>query len=136
MALILAARDIPMNPDGSSPFWVEGQSMPIAWIVGMAGLIAIAFFSWRGVVMVRRLDERTESFRQYANLARRAGLSWPEILALKRIAQLEKLTTPLTLLVCPATLSHHLDGATKKLPRRKAKPLRRHASRVMDRLGG
>jgi len=133
MPFTLAARNI-ATPDGSSPFWVEGQSMPVAWIVGMVGLIAMVFLSWRGILMFRRLDERTESFRQFAGLARRAGLSVPEILALKRIAQLEKLTTPLTLLVCPATLSHHLDSATKKVSGRKARPLRRHAARVMDRL--
>lgn len=133
MPFTLAARNI-ATPDGSSPFWVEGQSMPMAWIIGMVGLIAMVFLTWRGVLMFRRLDERTESFRQFAGLARRAGLSVPEMLALKRIAQLEKLTTPLTLLVCSATLSHHLDSATKKVSRRKARPLRRHAARVMDRL--
>jgi len=135
MMWLLAAREIPVSDDGSPPFWVDGQAIPVVWIIGMAGLIAMIFFSWRGVVAVRRLDERTESFREFAALARRSGLSVPEILALKRIAQLEKLSTPLTLLVCSATLDHHLSSAVKKVSKRKAKPLRRHAGRIMDRLG-
>jgi hypothetical protein len=134
MMWILAARDVPLHDDGSLPFWPDGQSVPLVWIIGLAAALMAVVFSWRAIVVFRRVKNQTEPTRQFLQVARGVGLGWPEIIALRRIADLEGLTTPLTLLVCPSTLNHHAESAAGKLPDRKAKPLRRHAARVADRL--
>ena len=131
---ILAARKVPLHEDGSLPFWPDGQSMPVIWIIGMATVLMAMLFVWRAIVVYRRLETRSGPTRHFIQVARHVGLAWPEMMTLRRIARIEGLTTPLTLLVCSSTLNHHAESAANKLPARKAKPLRRHVASVMERL--
>lgn len=125
---LLAARTLPHT------FWAEGQSLPLTSIILMVGLVAWVAVSWRAVLWYRRARRRSEPLRAFVRLARAQGLGWSDIHALRRAARAQQLTTPLTLLVCQATLLHQLDAAGENLPPRARADLQRRTPRIAERL--
>lgn len=109
--------------------WGTSVSVPVSPTLLIAlGLVLAAGAA--GVMGVRLWRQRADGRRAGATFrlaARRAGLSWRDRWALRRIAARAELPTPLTLLLSPATLRHHAAAVAQ---RSRSPRLIQHMARV------
>ncbi len=115
-------------------FWPEGSTLPlgpILWVIALAG---VGFGFWH----VRRhwpeWSRHLEPLRCYCRLARKVGLAWRDIVMLWWMARRCGLSSPLTLMVCDATLTAHADHLVERLSPGHARRFMRQVESIRLRL--
>lgn len=96
----------------------KSGTFPVHWALLAIGAV-IAGFALIGLVRWwRRGDGQSRPLLVFNAVAKQVGLSWAHRLLLIRIARAQRLPGPLTLLVCPATLDHHVRAFAEARPGR------------------
>lgn len=95
-------------------WWPEGPTLPLAPLVWGMRLMGGALLVYLGYVAWRRVRVRVLPLTAYNRVARRMGLGPAERWVLWRAAKAEGLASPLTLLVCAATLEHHAESINRR----------------------
>ncbi len=97
-------------PTSSESLMSSGWALAIfAILIGF--LIALKLFLW-----YRKKDRPTGPMIIFYQICKQVGLSLQSQWLLIRIAKQQSLSTPLTLLVCHATLSSHAQAYAQSLP--------------------
>lgn len=95
-------------------WWPEGPALPLAPLVWGMRLVGAAMIAYIGYVAWRRFEVRLSPLRAFVRVAGRMGLGWHDRWVLWRAAKVEGLASPLTLLVCAATLEHHAESIIRR----------------------
>ena len=104
-------------------WWSEGPSLPMQQLGWMALALATVMAVGLAITYYRALARRMQPLWIYRRIAIDLGLSGAQQWRLYRVARQQHLTSPLTLLLSPATFTHHTTAyiaqlTTKKLPTR------------------
>ncbi len=95
-------------------WWPDGPSIPLAPLVWAMRLMGAAILLYIGSHAWRRLRVRLSPLWAFDRAARQMGLRPVDRWVLWRAAKTEGLTSPLTLLVCAATLEHHAESICQR----------------------
>ncbi len=125
--------DVPERLRGVS-FWTHGPTLPLWPLAWLAATVAIAVCAWKVWRRWPAWRAAMQPVGLYVRLGRAQGLATLDLWLLWWIARRARLTTPLTLLVCDATLTHHADAVADDLSRGPARRVMRRVERVRTRL--
>ncbi len=115
-------------------FWPEEGTLPLEPVLIGLGILAAGAALHAGHRVWRRHRRRLEPLRLFHEIASDLGLNWAEQYWLWRVARLRTLASPLTLLVCDATLSHHCEAVMRQLPPAARHRLARRQQAIRQRL--
>jgi len=115
-------------------FWPDGGTLPLEPVLIGLGILAVGAALHAGRRYWRRLRPRLEPLRLFHEIASDLGLNWAEQYWLWRVARLRALASPLTLLVCDATLSHHCEAVMRQIPPAARHRLARRQQTIRQRL--
>lgn len=100
-------------------WWSDGPSLPmhqLGWmLLALGGVLGIAF----SVTYSRQLARRLQPLWIYRRIATDLHLTIKQQWRLYRIARQQQLTSPLTLLLSPATFTHHTSAYLSQVQPRK-----------------
>jgi len=116
------------------PFWTDGPTLslgPLIWLGVFVAMVAGGWYVRRRWPHWRRDLEPVLCFVQ---IARSNGVGWSDIWLLWRLAHHCRLTTPLTLLICDATLTAHADARVNVMSRSAGRRLLRRIEAIRERL--
>lgn len=114
--------------------WPEGPSVPITGLLWGMGVVALIAMAVAARVAWRRWRVRARPLQLFWQVAGRTGLTPTERWVLWRAARACGLRTPLTLLVCRATLMHHAQRWIDRLPHGRAIAMDRAMQRIAGKL--
>lgn len=110
-------RPTPADTAWDPSWWPRGGSSLPMELVGYAflaiGSVVLAWLSWN---YARWTWRRTAPLRLFWSIARDLSLSRAQAFWLWRVARRQKLASPITLLLSPATLDHHLQQFLEDRP--------------------
>ncbi len=110
----------------------ESLGMNPAWLLVLMGLVT-AIISIVAYISLKRSGKQiTPAFVVYLQLARELGLSWRQALTLYRIARQQDLTSPITLLLAPATFQAHARAYLQTRPPFQHAPLHRRLQAIQQ----
>lgn len=118
----------------ANSIWPDGPTLPLRPILVIATALVVALLVRQLLIVGRRLWRRSHPLRLYFRVAGEAGLSLGQMWWLWRVARARGLSTPLTLLVCDATLMHHVELTAESMSPRAARRMMRHLAVARDRL--
>lgn len=133
---IVAARQWPDD----MKWWPDGPTLPmepLIWGVRIAGVILLAV---AGVSIGQRVWRRLAPIAAYNRVARQLGVDPVDRWRLWRVAKFARLESPVTLLVCSATMEHFADRLRQRggdggaLTHHRAAHAARHLMRVRSQL--
>jgi len=116
--------------------WPEGQSLPttgLLWGLGGMGLMLAGWLGWRAA---RRGWKAMRPLRLFRQVARSVGLTHGECWTLWRASRQCGLHTPLTLMICRATLDHYRRRLGDEARPGRALAMDRTLQRVAEKLFG
>jgi hypothetical protein len=119
---------------GDEGFWPDGTTLPLRPILTVAIVLLAGLLIYYGWRRYRQLRGDLAPLWTYHQLASRTGLSLDDQWFLWRLSRRAKLGSPITLLICAATLDHHTERAARHLGAVQGRRLRRRASAIRDRL--
>lgn len=113
-----------------SEHWLTPM-LPVSWAVAAFVVLAVLIMVLVGVRIYRNRHLGSAPLLTYHHLADRMGLSLRHQWLLVRLARRASLQTPITLLLAPGVLRHHLATWTNPPGR----PVRRRLQRRLDTVG-
>ena len=126
---------LPLSLQEISRSWNQTQTLfPLSWLMVSLGaaLAIVAVAVW---LRKRRQRIDTPSASDlWRSFAERAGLGFRDRRLLERISRQQRLPSPLTLLVCPATFDHHAARYAEQAGTGGPDELRRRVTSLRQRL--
>ena len=117
-------------------FWTSGPTLPMQWLGWTALTVAIALLGLLAVAYFRRTVRRLEPLAVFRRIACGLDLSVPQQWRLMHIARQQKLSSPLTLLLSPATFNHHAEHYLQQIKPRRVAPLRTQLDQLRQHIYG
>lgn len=112
----------------------SSQMIPIEWILLAAGIVLVGISVLSLVRWWKTRHERSNPTLVFIQIGLRMGLGVADMWLLYRIARQQKLPTPLTLMLSPATLDHHTDRFVARYPPGRAEWVRVRVQGIEQRL--
>ncbi len=96
-------------------FWPDDATLPLRPMLVVASVVLGLLLARQGWLAWGRWRVKLAPLRAYRDVARQARLGWADQWWLWRLARRQQLASPLTLLVCDATLAHHAQQVAQRL---------------------
>jgi len=119
-----------------TPFWADGPTLPLAPLLWIATFVAVVVGAWQVHRRWPTWRRRLQPLICYYQFARAQGLGWGQIWLLWWMARQCRLSTPLTLMVCDATLEAHADELAGRLAAGRARRLGNRVDTLREKLFG
>lgn len=114
----------------------SSQMIPIEWILLAAGIVLVGISLLSLIRWWKTRHERSSPMLVFFQVALRMGLGVLDGWLLYRIARQQRLPTPLTLMLTPATLEHHTDRFVARFSPGRAEMVRHRVRSIEQRLFG